>query len=100
MLIPNTADYKEWDVEAMLRWIGQLENGRLNKYIDVLSNGFIGSGISGEDLPELTRNDLSSYPFEIGHFRDKKQLEMHFKSLSSGAGGMDENEGVATAFIG
>eukprot|EP01084_Bolivina_argentea_P141748 249064_1 len=75
--------YKLWNVKQILIWIQGLENGRFKKYIDKLQHGFEKSEIIGEDLPDLTRNDLSSPPFDIGNFRDRKQLEMHFKSLKT-----------------
>ena len=58
LLTPDVSNYRSWNVSQILIWIQSLENGRFNKHIDKLRNGFIKSEIIGEDLPELTRNDL------------------------------------------
>jgi len=80
--IPNTANYKNWDISEIILWIKSLENGRFIKYIDILTNGFNESEIiNGEDLPDLTTADLSVTPFNIKIFRDKRDLIKNFKSL-------------------
>ena len=71
IVTPNIAEYKQWNIETIMRWIGQLENGRFNKYIDILRNGFNKSEINGEGLAELTRSDLTSPPFNIWNLRIK-----------------------------
>ena len=57
---PDTQQYKYWDVQQIILWIRGLKQGRFIKHIAKLRNGFIKSEIIGEDLPQLTRNDLSS----------------------------------------
>ena len=107
---PDTQQYKSWDIDQIILWIKGLEQGRFMKHINKLRNGFIKCEITGKDLPDLTRTDLSSAPFEIGHFSDRKQLEMYFKYLPGSNkpqipfvamenDGMENNEGAPTAYI-
>ena len=99
----DLTNYKIWQIDTILKWIQGLENGRFIKYIDILQNGFIESGISGDDLPELTRSDLTLPPFNMKNFKDKKDLEKHFKSLGSPptmrAKSEVADEGVTTSLI-
>ena len=103
---PDIEKYKSWKIDEILAWIQGLENGRYVKHINKLKMGFIKSEIIGEDLPELTKQDLAITPFEIGSFRDRKQLEEHFQSLLGGDdvgmvafGGVEDNEGAQTELI-
>ena len=81
LTIPNIKEYKSWNVDQIVLWIRSLEKGRFNKHIDKLRKGLEISEITGDDLPNLERNDLSSQPFEIGNFKDRNDLVKHFKSL-------------------
>eukprot|EP01084_Bolivina_argentea_P012831 24030_1 len=91
----NPVLYKNWNAPQMSVWIEGLENGRFKKYCDILRKGFIEGGITGKDLPDVHSGDLSSAPFNIKNFRDKKDLEAHFKSLKS----QKNNEGTMTEWI-
>ena len=76
-----------------------------SKHIDVLRSGMIESEIKGSDLPDITSSDLSSPPFNIKQFRDKKDLVKHFMSLLNINGNepmaiaVQANEGAMTAYI-
>eukprot|EP01083_Nonionella_stella_P198767 729498_1 len=97
-----------------MSWIMSLDNGKYMKYSQQLRNGFERSQIlSGDLLPELTRGDLSNSPFDINEFIIKRDLEKHFKSLTTsnmvanktyniiayGNNINDENEGDHTEII-
>ena len=100
---PDLVNYKQWGVDTILIWIRGLENGRYNQHIDTLRNGFNESGITGEDLPDLTRSDLTLPPFNLKNFKDKRDLEKHFKSLKHPPIMHNEadvaDEGAPTAYI-
>jgi len=102
--VPNTQEYKNWDLNDIALWIKSLENGRYIKYLDILIHGFHESEImNGVDLPDLTTADLSVTPFDIKRFRDKRDLVKHFKKLREEySGNDDENEehgaGYSTVF--
>ena len=102
---PDVKHYKSWNVKQILCWIQTLENGQFSPHIDKLRVGLTRSKIIGEDLPELTRTDLSASPFNIDSFRVRKQLEGHFKSLLGGGdvgialAAVNNNEGAPTAYI-
>ena len=103
---PDLANYKKWSIDTTLIWIRGLDNGRYVKYIDTLKSGMNESGIGAEDLPELTRGDLTFPPFNMTHFKDTRDLIQHFKSLSSptdinaNVAPAAADEGAPTAFIG
>eukprot|EP01083_Nonionella_stella_P229024 811101_1 len=80
---PDLANYKHWKVETILVWIRGIENGRFVKYIDILKVGLTESGIGGQELPELSRGDLTLPPFNITHFKDTRDLIQHFKLLKA-----------------
>ena len=99
---PDPAEYANWNIEQIMVWIQSLENGRYHKYLDALKNGLEKDGISGDVLPELTRQDLAISPYNITNFKDRKQIAIHFQSLSTESPGKDqgdisEKEGTATA---
>ena len=82
LFTPNLNEYKNWNINKMIKWISLLENGRYIKYLDILKKGFLNDGIdSGECLPDITKNDLRAAPFNIENFKDRRDLEKHFKSL-------------------
>ena len=102
---PDLSSYKQWNIDTIIIWIRGLENGRYNKYLDLLRHGFEESEIDGDVLPDVTRSDLTNKPFNIKNFKDKRDLENHFKSLRSPQN-MNMNdepaaadEGAPTAFI-
>ena len=103
LLTPDIVNYETWNVNEIRNWIQSLENDPFSKHIDLLRNGFIESEIRGSDLPEITSGDSSSSPFNIKQFRDKKDLEKHFKSLKNQIPqtAEEDNEGgiLATAYI-
>ena len=82
MISPDTKEYKDWDIDAMIIWIAMLENGRFVKYLEVLRDGFIKSEIvKGKYLPDLDVSVLTLKPFNISSFPDKKDLIQYFKKL-------------------
>eukprot|EP01084_Bolivina_argentea_P015050 28150_1 len=102
--VPNVKDYKNWSLEQIMLWIMSLDNGKFLDQQQKLKNGFEKSGINvGAVLPELTRSDLSSSPFNIDNFMVKKALVEHFKSLQNQPIAMINNyqneEGTETAFL-
>eukprot|EP01084_Bolivina_argentea_P126831 224468_1 len=82
--IPDTMNYKQWNVDDILLWILSLEDGKFASYIEAFKAGLIASEItSGETLPELTRSDLSVPPFSIHSFHVKRELVKHFSGLKT-----------------
>lgn len=92
---PNPALYTQWNVNQMISWIVNLENGRFKGYINALRKGFIEGEMNGDDLPTVEAKDLSDPPFNIKRFRDKKDLAKYFQDLAtSKEQGNDRNEGI------
>lgn len=89
--VPDTRKYKEWNADEIVMWIISLEDGKFVPYIEQLRNGFVRSQTVGEELPEMTRPDLSVPPFSIDHWKIKKELVSHFQSLTKM--NHDEEEG-------
>eukprot|EP01084_Bolivina_argentea_P302753 522622_1 len=90
LLLPKVCDYENWDIETILIWIGDIENGRYKKYLDVLRTGLIKSEITkGMYLPDLDVATLSVEPFRIHSFPDKRDLVKKFKQLQSEEGNAD-----------
>ena len=56
-----------------------MENCRFQQYYKLLEKEFRKDGIAGDDLPDLTRQDLKTYGMDF--FKDRKALEGHFQSL-------------------
>lgn len=79
MLNPDTAMYKQWTLNQILLWICSLENGRFQQYYKLLEKEFRKDGITSDDLPDLTRQDLKTYGMNL--FKDRKALENHFQAL-------------------
>ena len=102
---PDVLKYKEWDINEMCKWIGFIDHGRYKKYVDIFKRGFESDGIDcGECLPDLDKNTLRVEPFNIQNFKDRRDLEKHFKSLVSQPIPINDNnnppnEGAPTAFI-
>ena len=83
MIVPNVKQYKSWNLNEIISWLSSLENSRFNPYLNILQEGFVNDGIdSGEYLPDITKSDLRVEPFKIGSFKDRRDLEKYFKSLS------------------
>ena len=96
---PDINKYKEWDLKKMIQWISSLENGRFRAYLDILRAGFESDGIqNGILLPELDVNVLRNDPFNIKNFKDRKDLETHFKSLKSQQTNNDDNSNTITMY--
>eukprot|EP01084_Bolivina_argentea_P268682 456440_1 len=68
------SQYKRWKTDDILKWLSCLKN---DKY-DLLKKGVIESEISGYHLPYLTLMELSLPPFNIKHFRDRKDFREKF----------------------
>ena len=79
-LKPDINKYKEWSVNEMVLWIMSLENGRFSKYCDTLKENLIRNEISGDELPQITRQDLDT-SFGINKFGDRTALEKYLKQL-------------------
>jgi len=91
---PNVQEYRSWDLEQIMSWITALDGGKFQDHLGKLREGLVKSQIlRGELLPELTRSDLSSPPFNIHEFVVKRDLEKHFRSLAV-PDAVAENEGT------
>ena len=102
LINPDITKYKTWNINQMIQWISLLENDRFKQYLGTLRNGFESDDInSGQYLPDLTKNDLRAPPFNISVFKDRRDLEIHFKSLKNPHIGFIEyqNEGTNTEYI-
>ena len=88
--------YKSWDIDKTMKWIKGLDQGRYGNYLDVLRKGFISDGIGAADLPYIGQHDLSTDPFSIRSFGDRKRLAEHFKSLMEFETPMNKNKTVDT----
>eukprot|EP01084_Bolivina_argentea_P120401 213407_1 len=106
--LKNLADeknYKLWNLNEIMIWIETIENGRFAMYSNILRNGFEQSQIlNGKYLPDLTRNDLGTQPFNIKSFPDKRDLINQFKSLNNQKNNdinlnCDNQEGIETAYL-
>ena len=83
MLHADVSKFQTWNLNQMMAWIGQIENGRFAKYINQLSSGFQTDGIDkGEYLPKITASNLRDKPFEIMNLLDRNDLVSHFHTLS------------------
>lgn len=92
---PDVRAYRSWDLDQIMAWITALDNGKFREHLVKLKNGLMKSQIlRGELLPELTRSDLSSPPFNIHEFVVKRDLERHFKSLTESMDVAATNEGT------
>ena len=88
-LKPNVKNYEKWDIMAMLIWICSLDDGKYKRYSKSLKDSFIKNEVTGQDLPDMTRQDLTQFGVTV--FKDRVQLEKYFQSL--GDVDMDNNEG-------
>ena len=97
---PDATQYKSWDINMTMKWIKSLNYGQFVKHLDVLRKGFESDGIVAADLPDIGQHDLSTQPFEIRSFGDRKKLAQHFRSLRDTQSGMDvnDNEGQETQY--
>jgi len=92
---PDVREYRSWDLQQIMAWITALDDGKYSDHLGKLKEGFMKSRIlKGVLLPELTRSDLSSPPFNIHEFVIKRDLETHFKSLVDPTCGGQMNEGA------
>eukprot|EP01083_Nonionella_stella_P015938 44583_1 len=80
----DPSKYKEWNLDIIMKWIENLENGRYVKYSTVLQHGFMRLGITkGEYLPDLKPYQLTQEPFKIVSYRDKLDIVKQFQGLES-----------------
>lgn len=78
--VQSIFQYKNWKLNDIINWIYTLDNGRYKQYISQISKSFEESGVGASDLPDITRQDLH-LSFGIDGFRDRIDLEAHFKRL-------------------
>mmetsp|Transcript_137 Transcript_137/g.209 ORF Transcript_137/g.209 Transcript_137/m.209 type:complete len:97 (+) Transcript_137:125-415(+) len=90
-------EYESWNVDEIMLWIMSLENGRFNRIAGVLRKGFMEIEMTGYYLPDITRDELFKSPFDIKHFGDRRDLELHFQSLRQQNSISTANEGAVRA---
>ena len=90
----NIKEYKKWNLQQIMAWIVQLDNGKYIEISEKLRDGFMKFPIStGEKLTTLTIVDLHEEPFNIHEFPIRKDLAYDFKSLVVG----NDNNSVNTS---
>eukprot|EP01083_Nonionella_stella_P119497 357243_1 len=75
----DTSNYMNWKHEDILMWIMSLDNNRLNKYHDHLSQSLKEEGIEGIHLNEVNEMDIKGWG--VKNFADKKFLLKKIKEL-------------------
>ena len=59
-------NYKIWDIDDIIKWLSNVNQGKFKQYIDSSHDKFIKAGItSGDQLKHLGRHELNESPFNI-----------------------------------
>ena len=72
--------YDDWDHREIVRWIGEIEEGRFAKYVNKLSHTFAEEEIQGSDLTLITEQNWKEWG--ILNFRDRKILHKCVQHLT------------------
>jgi len=86
---PKTDNYKSWKPEDIVKWIITLDGGVYAQYTDKLLKALKENELSGDDLKDLTKNDL--FLFGVNVFKHRVNLMKHFERLVHGGSNDDDN---------
>ena len=75
----NIENYQYWNNKHILNWIMSLENGRFNKYFDILSKTLSEEDVKGIDLNKVDVLDIKGWG--IINFGDRKALFEQIQNL-------------------
>jgi len=92
--VPNAENWKAWSPPDIIKWIISLDGGVYAQYTDKLLKSFSENQMQGEDLKDLTKNDL--FLFGVSVFKHRVQLMKHFENLMSGNVNNVQNNNVQT----
>ena len=81
----NVSDYNEWDIDSIVLWISQLNNGKYKKYCDGLRSALKEEELTGSDLGDIEESNLKDWG--VKNFRDRKDMLKEIKRLTSGQKG-------------
>jgi len=79
-LNPKIENYKNWSPESIVKYVISLDKGVYQPYAETLLQSLKENQMTGEDLPELNKNDLFSFGVKI--FRHRVSLIRHFQKLA------------------
>jgi len=79
-LNPKIENYKNWSPESIVKYVISLDKGIYKPYAEPLLEALKQNQMTGEDLPELNKNDLFSFGVKI--FRHRVALIRHFQKLA------------------
>eukprot|EP01084_Bolivina_argentea_P250469 419648_1 len=74
-------NFRQWNVDTIILWISQIDNGRYNKYLDLLKKRLFEEQITGAELEMIDETDL--HMWGIVNFKDRKDLVAEIKKLIS-----------------
>lgn len=91
LIPPKKDNYKTWNSDDIIKWIITLDSGAFIVYTKKLSKALQENQITGDDLKDISRNDLSLFGVTV--FKDRVRLMKHFESLvSGGSSDNDDND--------
>jgi len=79
-LNPNVDNYKSWSPESIVKYVMTLDDGIYEQYTEQFLASLKENEMTGEDLPELNKNDLFSFGIKV--FRHRVTLIKHFQKLA------------------
>ena len=107
----DLSNYMEWNGNQILFWMMSLDDGRFEKYEEMLKSALSENDVIGEDLSDITALTLKAWG--MTDRKDAKGLSVHIQDLIqqngphgavmmnvAAAAAPKENEGAPTAFIG
>lgn len=75
----DTTQFMQWDSNMVLKWIMSLDEGRFNKYENVLKQALQETDVAGEDLLDV--NPLVIKIWGVRHLEDQRKLAGHIRAL-------------------
>ena len=105
----NVKNYLNWSADEVVDWIDTLEEGKYEKYDANLRLIFNKEGVNGEAIVHIDKPSLRDWG--VNNFKDRSNIYIHCQKLINQNKENDENkqniinnnndnEGIATAFIG